>query len=102
MPSDETVHIAALAMLNELGGLPEELDQMHIDAARAALVAAEEAELRWQYGAKHPELDSIVTWSRSMLISVVDNQGHILYRRRAGKAPGPWELVEDGSAALRK
>lgn len=101
MPSDETVRIAALAMLNELGGTPGELEQMHLDAARAALIAAEEAEIRWQYGAKHPDLDNIVPWSRSMLISVVDNQRHTLYRRRAGTAPGPWEVEERGTAALR-
>lgn len=31
------IRTAALALLNELGGLPDELEQQHIDAARAVI-----------------------------------------------------------------
>lgn len=34
---DDVLRKAALAMLDQLGGTPDELEQMHLDAARAAL-----------------------------------------------------------------
>lgn len=42
-PTDAEVEAAARALHEDMGGLPEELDQMHIDAARAALSAARAA-----------------------------------------------------------
>lgn len=64
------------------------------DAEVRASVVTED---RWQYGAQNPDdpEGKIVAWSRGFTKSLVEHQGHLLFRRRPGSAPGPWEAIPD-------
>lgn len=69
------------------------------DAEVRASVATPE---RWQYGAQSPDdpEGKVVAWSRGFTKHLVEQQGHHLFRRRPGTAPGPWVPVKQEEGEL--
>lgn len=94
MTDEKLIKEVAKAILNEIGGLPDELEQMHLDAAKAAL-AVFESQTEWEYGVRSATYlvqQSSLDSCRELVKRTVSTEYKEIVRRRKQEE---WEIVHD-------